>query len=158
MPPIIWHPHPEGFMADSAQSYRAHRRFLPPYHFFIAPVLAINVFVELARLYKYQTLYHVWMVTVALALIGLGLMARAMALTAQTRVIRLEERLRLQSLMRAEERATILALKPGQLVGLRFASDEEAPELARRCAAGDLKSSGDVKKQVKNWRADHLRV
>ena len=145
-------------MPDSAQSYKAHRRFLPPYHFFIAPVLVINVIVELARLYQYQTLYHAWAVTVAIALLGLGLMARAMALTAQTRVIRLEERLRLQKLMPVEEHATIGTLRPSQLVGLRFASDEEAPELARRCAAGDLKSSGDVKKQVKNWRADHLRV
>lgn len=145
-------------MPDSGQNYKAHRRFLPPYHFFVLPVLVINVFVELARLYRSQTRYHVWTVVVASALVGLALMARAMALTAQTRVIRLEERLRLQRLMPAEERTTIAALKPGHLVGLRFASDEEAPELARRCAAGELKSSGDVKKQVTNWRADHLRV
>jgi len=145
-------------MADSDQSYKAHRRFLPPYHFFILPVLAINVFVELARFYRYRTLYHVWLVTVTVALVVLALMARAMALTTQTRLIRLEERLRLQRLMPAGEDATIAALEPGQLVGLRFASDEEVPGLARRCAAGDLKSSGDVKKQIKNWRADHLRV
>jgi hypothetical protein len=85
-------------------------------------------------------------------------MARVMALTVQSRLIRLEERLRLQRLMPAEEHAAIAALRLGQLVGLRFAADEEAPDLARRCAAGELKSSGDVKKQVKNWRADHLRV
>ncbi len=145
-------------MADSGQSYRAHRRFLPPYHFFILPALAINVFVELARLYRYRTLYHAWIVTAAFALLGLALMARAMALTAQTRLIRLEERLRLQRLMPSEEHATIAALEPGHLVGLRFASDEEAPELARRCAAGDLKCSADVKKQIRNWRADYLRV
>jgi hypothetical protein len=81
-----------------------------------------------------------------------------MALTNQTRLIRLEERLRLQRLMPAEEHATIAALEPGQLIGLRFASDEEAPGLARRCAGGDLKTSGDVKKQIRNWRADYLRV
>ena len=145
-------------MAYPAQSYQAHRRFLPPYHFFILPALIINVVVELARAFKYPSLYQIWLVIVAIALFGLGLMARAMALTAQTRVIRLEERLRLQKLMPTDEHATIGTLKPGHLVGLRFASDEEAPELARRCASGDLKSSGDVKKQVKNWRADHLRV
>jgi hypothetical protein len=145
-------------MADSGQTYEAHRRFLPPYHFFILPALGINIFVELARLYRYPTLYHVWVVAVAFALVGLALMARAMALTVQTRLIRLEERLRLQGLMPAEEHAAIAALTPGQLVGLRFASDEEAPGLARRCAAGDLKSSGDVKEQIRNWRADYLRV
>lgn len=145
-------------MGDSAQSYKAHRRFLPPYHFFVLPVLAINVFVQLARLYQFRSLYHLWMLLVSLALVGLALMARVMALTVQTRVIRLEERLRLQKLMPAEDYAEIAMLKPGHLVGLRFASDEEAPELARRCAAGALNSSGDVKRQIKNWRADHLRV
>ena len=145
-------------MPASAQSYQAHRRFLPPYHFFILPVLIINVFVELVRLYRSPTLYQVWLVVVASALLGLALMARGMALTVQSRLIRLEERLRLQRLMPAEEHAAIAALRLGQLVGLRFAADEEAPDLARRCAAGELKSSGDVKKQVKNWRADHLRV
>jgi hypothetical protein len=60
--------------------------------------------------------------------------------------------------MPAEEHAAIAALRTGHLVGLRFASDEEAPDLARRCAAGDLKSSADVKKQINNWRADYLRV
>ena len=145
-------------MPASGQSYRTHRRFLPPYHFFVLPVLFANVIVELARLYQYQTLYQVWMVTVASALVGLALMARLMALTVQARVIRLEERLRLQRLIPPEEHATIAALTLGHLVGLRFASDEEAPELARRCAAGELKSSATVKQQVRNWRADHLRV
>ena len=42
-----------------------------------------------------------------------------------------------------------------QLIGLRYASDEEAAELAERCLAGELKGSEDVKKAVKNWRADH---
>ena len=145
-------------MPASAQSYQAHRRFLPPYHFFILPVLTINVFVELVRLYRSQTPYHVWLVVVASALVGLALMARGMALTVQTRVIRLEERLRLQHLMPAEEQAMITSLKLGHLVGLRFASDAEAPALARRCAAGELRSAGDVKRQVKEWRPDFLRV
>ena len=145
-------------MPASGQSYRAHRRFLPPYHFFVLPVLFANVIVELARLYQSRTLYHVWMVAVASALVTLALMARLMALTVQARVIRLEERLRLQRLIPPEEHAALAALTLGHLVGLRFASDEEAPELARRCAAGELKSSDTVKQQVKNWRADHLRV
>jgi hypothetical protein len=145
-------------MAQPVQSYKAHRRFLPPYHFFILPALIINVFVELARAYQYPTAYHVWLVVIATALFGLALMARAMVLTAQTRLIRLEERLRLQRLMPPHEHGAIGTLTTAHLVGLRFASDEEAPELARRCAAGDLQSSAEVKKQVKEWRADHLRV
>jgi hypothetical protein len=145
-------------MADSGQSYRAHRRFLPPYHFFVLPVLIINVLVQLGRLLQLRTWFQAWMIVVAIALVILALMARVMALTVQTRVIRLEERLRLQRLMPAEEHSTIGILTLSHLVGLRFASDEEAADLAHRCASGDLKSSGEIKRAIKNWRADHLRV
>lgn len=145
-------------MPDPTQSYHAHRRFLPPYHFFVLPVLIANVVVEVVRSYRAQTLYHVWMVVVAVALVTLALMARVMALTVQTRIIRLEERLRLQRLMPEAEHATIAQVDPGQLVGIRFASDSEAPELVRRCAAGHFKSSGEIKRQIKTWRPDHLRV
>ena len=43
-------------------------------------------------------------------------------------------------------------LTPSQLVGLRFASDEEAPALARRCLDGELTKADQVKKEVKIWR------
>jgi hypothetical protein len=144
-------------MAEPAQSYRAHRRFRPPYHFFVAPVLLINSIVQLVRLVREPSGNQAWAATVAIALFVLGLTARAMSLTVQNRVVRLEERLRLQSLMPGEQ-ATVAALDLPQLIGLRFASDEEAPELARRCASGELKTSGDIKRLVKHWRSDHLRV
>ncbi|MEO8575674.1 MAG: DUF6526 family protein [Gemmatimonadales bacterium] len=142
----------------SEQSYKNHTRWLPPVHFFVVPVLLINVFVEGTRLFKAQTAHNAWVLIVAIALAVLSLMARTMALAAQDRTIRLEERLRLGSLMPENQRARINDLTPGQLVGLRFASDAEAAGLAQRCLAGELKSSGDVKRAVTNWRADHLRV
>jgi hypothetical protein len=49
-------------------------------------------------------------------------------------------------------------LTPSQLVGLRFASDEEAPALVRRCLDGELTKGDQVKKEVKSWRADTLRA
>jgi hypothetical protein len=145
-------------MARSAQSYRNHWRFFPPFHFFVMPVFAANLVVEIVRLAREPSLTRSWAVVVALALVGLGFSARFMALQAQSRVIRLEERLRLSRLLPAGEQGLIPSLNTRHLVGLRFASDAEAPALARRCAAGELRSAGDVKRQVKEWRADHLRV
>ena len=145
-------------MAEKVQSYDNHRRYLPILHFVIQPILVANVVVEGLRLNKYPTLYHVWLVVVALALLVFTFVARSMALSAQNRTIRLEERLRLSSLLPENQRACINELTAGQLIGLRFASDEEAAELAQRCLAGELKGSGDVKRAVQNWRADHLRV
>ena len=44
-----------------------------------------------------------------------------------------------------------------QIIGLRFASDGEFVELARRAADEGL-SRDDIKKSVKKWRADHDRL
>ncbi len=144
-------------MAEPSQSYRNHRRVLPPYHFFVAPVLLANAIVQIVRLVGRPSLEQGWAAVVAIAIFLLGHLAREMALTVQNRVVRLEERLRLQALMPGEQ-ATVAALELPQLIGLRFASDEEAPELARRAAAGALRSSNDIKRQVKRWRPDHLRA
>ena len=140
------------------QTYQNHRRYLPLLHFVIQPILVANVVVEIVRLSKSPTLYHVWLVVVAIAILAFTFVARSMSLSAQNRTIRLEERLRLASLMPEDQQARIGELTAGQLIGLRFASDEEAVQLAERCLAGELKGSGDVKRAVKNWRADHLRV
>ncbi len=118
----------------------------------------INLGVEIARLIDNRTGSQLWSVAVAAALAVFAFTSRIMALTAQNRVIRLEEQLRLRRLMPAEEHGMLDKLRPGQLVGLRFASDEELPALARRCVSGELAKSESVKKEIKNWREDTLRV
>jgi hypothetical protein len=141
-----------------SQNYQNHRRYYAWHHFVVQPILLLNVFVEAARLYKYQTAYHAWLVLVALALLTLSFTARSMALRAQNRVIRLEERLRLASILAPNDRALADKLTTGQLIALRFASDDEIPDLVRRCVAGDFNSSNEIKKSIKNWRGDYLRV
>lgn len=145
-------------MADKTQDYKSHRRYVPSFHFFVLPVLLGNIVVEGKRLYQYQTTYHVWLVVVAIALFIFAFAARGMAARAQDRVIRLEERLRLASLMSPEHLGKIGELTPAQLVALRFASDEEVPALAQRTMTGEFKSPEEIKKAVKNWRADVHRV
>ena len=58
----------------------------------------------------------------------------------------------------AELHDRIDELSPSQLVALRFASDAELTELVREILAGSLKSSSAIKKRVKDWQADWLRV
>ena len=141
-----------------SQNYSNHRRYYPWHHFVVQPLLIINLVVEIERLRKYHTIYHAWLVVFALALILFSLTARSMALRAQNRVIRLEERLRLASILPPQDHAIIDKLKTGQLIALRFASDEEAADLARRAAAGEFNSNNEIKKSIKNWRPDYLRV
>jgi hypothetical protein len=83
--------------------------------------------------------------------------ARASAVRAQNRIIRLEERLRLMALLPAEDHKYIPELTTGQLIALRFASDEELPDLVRKTLSQRLEPKA-IKQNVANWRADHERV
>jgi len=145
-------------MAEPVQSYKTHTRWLPPYHFFIMPVLLINLINALRHVVQNPTRHFAWEVVVAAALLMLGLFSRLMTLTVQDRVIRLEERLRLRQTLPPDLQAQIERLSHRQLVALRFASDAELADLVRDIAAGTLATSKDIKMRVKSWRADWLRA
>jgi hypothetical protein len=142
----------------SEQSYATHRRYFPWHHYFVVPVLGINLIVEITRALNDPGRYRWWLVVVALALFFFSFTARAMSLRAQDRVIRLEERLRLFRLLPPIDQPVVDSLKPGQLVALRFASDDEVPDLVRRITAGELASTTEIKKAIRMWRPDYLRV
>ena len=67
------------------------------------------------------------------------------------------ERLRLQALAPAEWHAQIYRLTEDQLIGLRFASDDEVVALAKQALEHNL-SRKQIKERIKSWRADDWRV
>ena len=144
-------------MAEREQNLSSHRRYFPWHHFVVQPILLGNVIAQSVRVSNDPTKWNIWEVIFAIGLLIFSFTSRSMSLKAQDRVIRLEERLRLAQLMPGEQ-ATIDSLRSGQLVALRFASDEEVPALARRCASGDLTKTEQIKKEIKTWRPDNLRV
>jgi hypothetical protein len=145
-------------MAQQTQTYASHRRYIPAFHFFVLPVLLGNIIVAIVRLVRAPALSTTWALLVALA-IGIGIAyARFMPLRAQDRVIRLEERNRLERLLPGDLRGRIVELTPGQLIALRFAPDDEVADLVRRSLSGELKGSGEIKRAIRNWRGDYLRV
>ncbi len=145
-------------MAERTQSYKKHARLLPPFHFFVVPVLLVNVLNEIRHVWMAPTRHFGFQVVFAAALLMGALMARVQALTVQDRVIRLEMRLRLRGLLPPDLQPNINDLTHRQLVALRFASDAEMAELVRDVVAGKLATAKDIKMRVKSWQADWLRA
>ena len=140
------------------QNFANHTRLVPGFHGFVVPVLAINLIWSLVQLRNGISIASVWSVLVAAALAGLALSARLFAITVQDRVIRLEMRLRLASLLPADLQPRIGEFTVGQLVALRFAGDDELPALARQVLQEKLDDRKAIKRRIKNWQGDFLRA
>jgi Family of unknown function (DUF6526) len=141
------------------QNFANHGRFVPAYHFFAFPIFVINFGWAVYRLVHTRfRLDSIVSLLVATALLVLCLYARLFALAAQDRIIRLEERLRFERLLPADLKPRIGEFDVEQLIGLRFASDAELPELARAVLNEHLMDRKVIKQRVKNWKADYLRV
>ncbi len=139
------------------QNLANHTRWDPPFHFFILPVFLITWIVSIVVLVRHPCFYSAWGVVLATAAAIAVLKIRQYAVKVQDRVIRLEERLRLATLLPATQQAQIARLSEDQLIGLRFASDEELPGLVSKTLTESLKRS-DIKKAIRNWRGDYWRV
>ena len=145
-------------MADIQQDYKTHRKIVPLYHIGILGILAVNLVWSIVQLVRGPGFENALGLAVALALIGLALYARLFPLRAQDRIIRLEMRLRLAELLPEELRSRIPELNHHQLIGLRFAGDAELPDLVRRVLEEKMADREAIKRAVKDWRADQLRV
>ena len=144
-------------MPQPQQNYENHARYVPLFHFVMYAVLTANLVGGIVAVAKRPGIDSTMALALAIALIILAWYARAFAIAVQNRVIRLEETLRLERLLPPDLRARIPELSVAQLVGLRFASDAELPDLCRRTLDESLGTRA-IKQQVKNWRPDYLRA
>jgi hypothetical protein len=141
------------------QNFANHGKFFAPFHFFVVPVLAINLVYTLYAWGKLGfSLTGFLQVLVALALPLGFLSARMMALKVQDRVIRLEEQLRYERVLPVDLKPRIGEFTVGQLISLRFASDAELPVLARRVLDDKIDERKAIKQMVRNWKPDYLRA
>lgn len=143
-----------------AQSFKNHARFDPPYHFFAATILLVNVVVTLVvsvHTWNIDPGMSIWHVLVAIALLLIAFKARSYPLAAQDRVIRLEEKLRFAALLPAEDLAKSDSLSVAQIVALRFVSDAELPGVVHRALAENL-TPKQIKETIQDWRPDYTRV
>jgi hypothetical protein len=141
----------------ATQSYANHARTVPLFHFVVLPVLLINILVTAYTLVRAPGLITGWGVLLAIALFLGALFGRVFALAAQNRLIRLEERLRMREVLPAELQGRIGEFT-AELIALRFASDGELAELSTVVLRDNVQKRDAIKKLVKQWRADDLRV
>jgi Family of unknown function (DUF6526) len=142
------------------QNYKNHGRMDPMFHYFIAPFLLLNVIASIVWYVRHRpTHIHSgpWIILLSIALFLLAGITRGYALKAQDRVIRLEERLRIASLVSASELAELESLTMKQYVALRFASNPELPDLARRAIREKL-TAKQIKEAIVAWRPDNDRI
>jgi type II secretory pathway component PulF len=139
------------------QNYQHHRKMDPLFHVGIA-LLGLITFI-LSIVFFFQNVGSQWLLSVivlgfALMLLFVSVKLRGYAITLQDRIIRSEENFRYYRLT-GNLLDSKLSLK--QVIALRFAEDEEYPDLVERAIQDNL-SPDEIKKAVQNWRADHHRV
>ncbi|MBI2819077.1 MAG: hypothetical protein HYX73_03780 [Acidobacteria bacterium] len=140
------------------QTFENHARFVPAYHFVLFGILLINLGWSVYRLYRTFSFETIIGLLLAFGLMLLFFFARIFALRVQDRVIRLEMRLRMEKVLPADLQPRILEFTPSQLIALRFASDAELPELARRVLTEKIEDRRAIKKLIQQWNPDYLRV
>jgi hypothetical protein len=145
-------------MAEPVQTYKNHSKFVPAYHFVAFPLIVINMGWALYRMFSLRTGDSIVNALTAIALVIVFFMARIFALRVQDRVIRLEMRLRLREVLPLGLHPRIVDFSPDQLVAMRFASDEELPELATVVLRDHIHDKKVIKQMIREWQADHLRA
>jgi len=144
----------------AAQNFKNHMRLDPIFHFVILPLLILNLaFSIYITFHRWPATRHtnLWWIVMSIVFFLIASRARDYALKNQNRIIRLEERLRLQALLPPADRSHIDELTVPQLIALRFASDAELPELAHRALTKNMEPKA-IKQAIVNWRPDHYRI
>ena len=139
------------------QSLKNHGRLDPKFHIITFFVLLANLVVSIVYLVHHLCFYSGWLVFLSVMVFVPYFIMRLYPLKVQDRVIRLEERIRLQSLAPSEWHTQISRLTEDQLIGLRFAADDEVVELAKQALEHNL-TRKQIKERIRSWRPDNWRV
>lgn len=142
---------------EPVQSFDNHRR--NDYFYYVAGTLiALGV---LYHAYSFFTTLSTGALIQLLFSVGVAMTfhrVRGYALVLQDRIIRHEMQYRLHRVLTGDLAGAGSRLTLSQMIGLRFASDAELPELVRKALADSSLKSSDLKKQIKSWQPDHQRV
>ena len=150
-------------MADrTGQSFDNHVVF-PKTLFMAALPILVGSIMAVVGLFKVGTTTGICLIGTGVlvnglaTIFGLGV-ARNYATTLQNRIIRTEMHLRLEEILPDDLQADARTLSMSQLIALRFAPDEEMPELVRKVVTENIQDRKPIKQMVKKWQGDYDRV
>jgi hypothetical protein len=139
------------------QTLKNHVRFDPAFHYVLTILLLAALTLSIVLAFRRHDLASFALLSISFALLITAAKTRGYALKVQDRVIRLEERLRLMTILPPLLHHRIAELDESQLVALRFASDKELLALTARVMEEKLDAK-QIKAAIQEWRADYFRV
>lgn len=143
----------------SKQNYANHKKYVIGYHFITFTIVLLLFTISIYNFYLTfngtgEMRIAVMFLLISVLFFSIFFYSRIFALKAQDRAIRAEENFRCYLLTGKIFDSNVTL---PQILALRFAPDDEFPELTNKATAENL-SSDDIKKLIKNWRADNYRV
>jgi len=139
------------------QNFKNHSKWVPGYHFVSFLIILILLVGSIRNLVVFSDgnkYVSTLLVLISFALFFMFFFLRVFALRAQDRVIRSEENFR-HYLLTGKQLPSTLNIR--QVIGLRFAADEEFPALVEKAVKENM-SEKDIKKAIKKWKMDPYRV
>ena len=140
------------------QNYSTHRQWVPVYHFILSLIVLATMIGAGINFFKTmggEGFYSATLIFVSsLSILITFFLFRAFALKAQDRAIRVEENFR-HFVLTSKPLDSKLTIR--QIIGLRFAADNEFEDLAQKAVTENM-SENDIKKAIKNWKPDTYRV
>lgn len=140
------------------QTFANHAKLVPLFHFVLFGMLFLNLIYRVVHLFRAASWEAGFDLLLAVAFLLMFYYVRMFPLRVQDRLIRLEMQHRLRDVLGDDLHPRISEITASQLIALRFASDEELPELVRRVLDQELKGRRQIKEEIASWRADHMRI
>ncbi|MEO6000780.1 MAG: DUF6526 family protein [Chitinophagaceae bacterium] len=142
------------------QQYSNHVRYYPAHHFIFYPLVTLGFILSIRGIIIHPEQFWEWVLISGLwaMITWLSFMLRQhYAMICQNRIVRMEMRFRYYVLTQQRLEPLEQQLSFNHIAALRFASDEELPGLVQR-AVKENHSPNDIKKSIRNWVPDDMRV
>jgi hypothetical protein len=139
-------------------NYATHRKYVKPYHVVGLALMLLYLLWALYQVIFRFSLHNLGDLVLGIVVLLALAYARIFPLQVQDRLIYLEQDQRLRRLLPEELHPRLGEINKRHRVALRFAADDEIPALVERILAGELKTDDAIKRAIKVWVPDPLRV